>query len=307
VWMAQPKAGSLPETMDTKGARLLNRTCLVTGASRGLGRAVARRFWSEGANLVLPARQPESVASLVADLPAHAEQRLVTLPLDLDDHDSVKSLVPRAMARGVDALSVLVNNAAVLGPIGRVWENDGDAWTAAVTVDLVSPALICGAVVPWMAKRPAGRIINLSGGGATGPRPRFSAYAAAKAGLVRFSEILAEEVKELGITVNCVSPGVMATDMLAAVQRAGAQAAGEKEVDTAQKALGGGDRTMQAAVDLITFLASEASAGITGKLISAVWDKWEELPEHAAELSSSDVFTLRRIAGRDRGLAWCDK
>ena len=80
--MAKPKAGSLPETMDTKGARLSNKTCLVTGASRGLGRAVARRFWSEGASLVLPARQPESVASLVADLPAHVEQRLVALPLD---------------------------------------------------------------------------------------------------------------------------------------------------------------------------------------------------------------------------------
>jgi NAD(P)-dependent dehydrogenase (short-subunit alcohol dehydrogenase family) len=305
--MAQPKAGSLPETMEMKGARLSNKTCLVTGASRGLGRAVARRFWSEGANLVLAARQPESVASVVADLPAPGEQRLAVLPLDLGDHDSVTSLVPRAKARGVDALDVLVNNAAVLGPIGRAWENKAAEWAAAVTVDLVSPALICGAVVPWMARRPGGRIINLSGGGATGPRPRFSAYAAAKAGLVRFSEILAEEVKELGISVNCISPGVMATDMLAAVQRAGAGAAGEKEVGVAQKALEGGDATMQAAVDLIAFLASDASEGITGKLISAMWDKWEEFPEHAAELSSSDVFTLRRIAGRDRGLSWCDK
>ncbi|HLK93302.1 MAG TPA: SDR family oxidoreductase [Polyangia bacterium] len=293
--------------METKGARLSNKTCLVTGASRGLGRAVARRFWSEGASLVLPARQPDSVASLVAELPARAEQRLVALSLDLNDPESVRSLVPRTKAQGVETLAVLVNNAAALGPIGRAWENDGAEWAAAVTADLVSPALICGAVVPWMAHRPGGRIINLSGGGATGPRPRFTAYAAAKAGLVRFSEILAEEVKELGITVNCVSPGVMATDMLAAVQRAGAGAAGEKEVATAQKGLGGGDKTMQAAVDLITFLASDASAGVTGKLISAVWDNWEEFPERAAELSASDVFTLRRIAGRDRGLAWCDK
>jgi hypothetical protein len=99
----------------------------------------------------------------------------------------------------------------------------------------------------------------------------------------------------------------MATDMLAAVRRAGVEAAGEKELGVAQKALEGGDETMQAAVELITFLASDASAGVTGKLISAVWDKWEEFPARATELSSSDVFTLRRIAGRDRGLGWCDK
>jgi NAD(P)-dependent dehydrogenase (short-subunit alcohol dehydrogenase family) len=287
--------------------RLSSKTCLITGASRGLGASVARRFWREGANLVLAVRDPGSVAPLIAELEARPGQASLVIALDLLDADSVKTLVARIATRGIARVDVLVNNAAVLGPIGKSWESAPDEWAAAVTADLVAPSLLSAAIVPWMSRLGGGRIINLSGGGATGPRAGFSAYAAAKAGLVRFSETLAEEVKELGITVNCVAPGVMGTDMLAAIARAGAGAAGDKEIAAAKKGLDGGAETMAAATDLITFLASDASAAVTGKLISAVWDAWGEFPNHAAELRGSDVFTLRRIAGRDRGLPWADK
>jgi NAD(P)-dependent dehydrogenase (short-subunit alcohol dehydrogenase family) len=291
--------------------RLAGKTCLITGASRGLGAAVARRFWREGANLVLAVREPASVASLIEDLGAGAERDVVVVPLDLHDVESVTSLVPRALARGVATIDVLVNNAAVLGPIGKAWESPPREWASAISADLVSPALLCGAVVASMVKASAktsgGKIINLSGGGATGPRPSFSAYGAAKAGLVRFSETLAEEVRDLGISVNCVAPGPMGTDMLAVVERAGAGVAGDKEIAAAKKAREDGDKTLQAAVELIVFLASVESDGITGKLISAVWDNWRDFPAHLRELGSSDVFTLRRLAGRDRGQPWGDK
>jgi NAD(P)-dependent dehydrogenase (short-subunit alcohol dehydrogenase family) len=288
---------------------LSKKTCLVTGASRGLGAALVRRFWSEGASLVLAVRTPASVAALVTELESRASdaQTLVVVALDLLDPDSVRSLVSRTRARGVERIDVLVNSAAVLGPIGGAAENPPDEWASAVTADLISPALICGAIVPWMAGFGGGRIINLSGGGATGPRPGFSAYAAAKAGLVRFSETLAEEVRALGITVNCVAPGVMATNMLAVVEQAGADVAGSKEYAAAKKALEGGDKSLEPGVELITFLASPRSDGITGKLISAVWDNWRDFPNHLGELASSDVLTLRRLAGRDRGLPWTDK
>jgi NAD(P)-dependent dehydrogenase (short-subunit alcohol dehydrogenase family) len=285
---------------------LSNRVCLITGASGGLGQAMARRFWGEGASLVLTVREPASVSTLLAELTPGAGQTVVVLPMDLLDVESVKSLVPRTIERGIEKLDVLVNNAALVGPIGKIWETPPQEWASAISADLVSPALLCGAVVPWMARRGGGKIINLSGGGATGPRPRFSAYGAAKAGLVRFSETLAEEVRELGITVNCVAPGPMGTNMLASVERAGPQVAGEKEYLAAKKALADGERSIQVGVDLISFLASPLSDGITGKLISAVWDNWRDFPKHLAELRASDVFTLRRLAGRDRGLSWCD-
>jgi NAD(P)-dependent dehydrogenase (short-subunit alcohol dehydrogenase family) len=287
--------------------RLARKTCLITGASRGLGASVARRFWREGANLVLAVRDPSSVVALVAELGADAAREVVVVPMDLLDVDSVTSLVPRTLERGVATIDVLVNNAALLGPIGKVWESSPREWASAISADLVSPAILCAAAVSWMAKTSGGKIINLSGGGATGPRPSFSAYGAAKAGLVRFSETLAEEVSDLGISVNCVAPGPMGTDMLAVVERAGARATGDKEHAAAKKAFAQGDETLQAAVELIVFLASAESDGITGKLISAVWDNWRDFPAHLSELGSSDVFTLRRIAGRDRGLPWGDK
>lgn len=256
---------------------------------------------------MLAVRDRAYVAALFSELEAADNQTLVTLSLDLLDSESVRTLVSRAVESGVQKLDVLVNNAAVPGPIGKVWETADMDWQNTITANLVSPALICSSVVPWMAKTGGGRIINLSGGGATGPRPNFSAYATAKAGLVRFSETLAQEVKDSGITVNCVAPGPMGTELLAAVERAGAQVAGDREFIAARSAREAGAKTMQAAVDLIAFLAGAPLDGLTGKLISALWDNWDEFPAHLSGLSTSDVYTLRRVTGRDRGMAGLDK
>jgi 3-oxoacyl-[acyl-carrier protein] reductase len=286
---------------------LAGKTCLVTGASRGLGRSLARRFWIEGASLVLAVRKPDAVADLFSDLAAADGQSSTVVQVDLQSVESAGSLIPRTRAAGIERIDVLVNNAAVLGPIGSAWQSSPRAWNDTIVVNLTSPAIICSSAIPWMAERGGGKIINLSGGGATSPRRNFSAYAAAKAGLVRFSETLAAEAKGMGIAVNCVAPGPMGTDMLATVQEAGAEVASEREVAAAEKALGAGDATLEAATDLIVFLASRKGDRITGKLISALWDRWRDFPDHVEELGSSDVFTLRRIAGRDRGISWSDE
>jgi len=151
--------------------------------------------------------------------------------------------------------------------------------------------------------RRGGSIVNLSGGGATGPRPNFSAYATAKAGLVRFTETLAQEVADLGIRVNAISPGIMATEMLEAVLRAGPQQAGEDYQRMTEVKRNGGQPPERAAA-LAWYLASPASQGITGRLISAIWDPWPELAKHVDELNESDIYTLRRITPEDRGKQW---
>jgi len=286
---------------------LVGKTCLITGASKGLGYRIARRFWSEGASLVLAVRDCQSVSTLVSDMKQLPEQSVVCLAMDLTDLHSVRSLVQRATDSRVDKIDVLVNNAAAIGPIGKAWTAASEDWEAAIIADLIAPAIVCNSVVPLMSRITGGKIINLSGGGASGPRVNFSAYAAAKSGLVRFSETLAEEVRALGISVNCVAPGPLGTDMLAAIVAAGEKAAGEKEFAAAQKALRDSEAAMNKAVELITFLASNRSDGVTGKLISAVWDNWEEFPDHLEEVANSDVYTLRRITGRDRGITWCDR
>jgi 3-oxoacyl-[acyl-carrier protein] reductase len=286
---------------------LVGKTCLVTGASKGLGYRIARRFWKEGASLVLAVRDCQSVSSLVSDLDRLPEQSVVSLAMDLTDLASVRSLISRATNGGIERIDVLVNNAAAIGPIGKASTTPSKDWEDAVIADLIAPAIICNSVIPLMSRFAGGKIINLSGGGASGPRANFSAYAAAKTGLVRFSETLAEEVRDLGISVNCVAPGPLGTDMLAAILNAGEKTAGEKEYAAAKRALEDGEAAMNKAVDLVAFLASHRSDGVTGKLISAVWDNWQEFPDHLQEIAGSDVYTLRRIAGRDRGIAWCDR
>lgn len=186
---------------------------------------------------------------------------------DLLEHEWEQSAVP---------ITGLVNNAAEQGPVGPFAENCLGCWGQTITVDLLAPVYLCQAVLPLMLTKGYGKIINLSGGGATSPRPNYSAYATAKAGLVRFSECLAAELIGKGIDVNCVAPGRMPTRML------------EK-----------GDiphpNAMQRAAELILFLLSDASDGITGRLIAAPWDNWEA-PEFKSQLLDNDqLYTLRRV------------
>lgn len=279
---------------------------LITGASKGLGECLARRFWDAGFNLCLVARIEAGLERIMLSLPTRKGQAVIRLVCDLADPALIAELAAEVKAR-LPRLDVLVNNAAIHGPMGPLWENDFSMWQQAIQVDLLAPVALCRAFVPWMKDTGGGSIINLSGGGATGPRANFSAYATAKAGLVRFSETLAEETKSLGIRVNCIAPGAMKTAMLGEVLNRGVVAAGEREFAIANKVFLEGGASLEKVADLALFLASDASNCITAKLISAVWDDWEHWPEHLDELSSSDAYTLRRIVGRDRGFAWGDK
>jgi 3-oxoacyl-[acyl-carrier protein] reductase len=211
----------------------------------------------------------------------------------------IRSLVPR--------LDVVINNAGIQGAIGPGWENDWAEWLDTLRTNLLAPVVISRLVVPWMIANGGGSIINLSGGGATGPRANFSAYATAKAGLVRFSETLAEELKLHNVRVNCIAPGAMRTSMLQEIVDKGEAAVGDREYSLARRVMTEGGASMDVVAELCQFLASDAARGITGKLISAVWDDWRNWPDHINELSASDVYTLRRIVGRDRGFSWGDK
>jgi 3-oxoacyl-[acyl-carrier protein] reductase len=273
---------------------------LITGASRGLGQAIAREFWKRGASLALVARHRAALEDAAAQLPPSGTQTVEIIPADLSDPGSPAFLTEALRAKW-QRLDALINNAAVTGPIGRVWENDWEEWQRTLQVNLLAPVALCRLAIPWM--RRGGAIVNLSGGGATGPRANFTAYGTAKAALVRFTETLAQEAAPLGIRVNAIAPGAMNTEMLEAVLRAGAGHAGpEYERAVAQKQKGG--QAPDQAAALAWFLASRESEGITGRLISAAWDPWERLAAHAGELGGSDIYTLRRITPEDRGKQW---
>lgn len=292
--------------MGVWGARMNTKFALITGASRGLGERLAYRFWDAGFNLCLIARGKPGLEKVVNALPERKSQQVTPLVCDLSDPALVLEL-PVRVRNCFPRLDVLINNAAIHGPMGPLWENDFPLWQRVIQVDLLAPVALCRAFIPWMKETGGGAIINLSGGGAAAPRVNFSAYATAKAGIIRFSETLAEETKSLKIKVNCIAPGAMKTTLLGEILKEGARTAGEQEFNIANKIFAEGGASMDRVADLALFLASDASKGITGKLISAIWDNWEHWPEHLGELSSSDVYTLRRIIGRDRGFTWGDK
>jgi 3-oxoacyl-[acyl-carrier protein] reductase len=184
---------------------------------------------------------------------------------------------------------------------------DWAQWVRTIEINVLGSVLMCRAVLPSMKEQKRGKIIQLSGGGATNPLPNIGAYAASKAAIVRFAETLAEEVRPFNIDVNAIAPGALNTRMLDEVLEAGPARVGNEFFNRALKQKETGGAGLDAGASLALFLASEASNGVTGKLISAVWDDWAHWPEHLDELRDSDVYTLRRIVGRDRGLTWGDK
>lgn len=286
--------------------KLAGRSAIITGANRGFGLAIARAFVQEGAHVLLCARDGEMLDQVGAELARQApDQRVLTQVCDVSDPLSVKSLIEKGIA-AFGQVQILVNNAGVYGTKGAVDQVDLAEWFAALAINLNGVVLTTAGILPHFRQHGYGKIINISGGGATNPMPFLSAYAASKAAVVRFTESIALEVQEAGIDINAVAPGALATRLLDEVIEAGAEKIGAAFYQRMLKIKAEGGTPMEKGTDLCVFLASAQSDGITGKLISALWDAWATFSDHVDELKQSDVYTLRRIVPKDRGLTWGD-
>ena len=286
---------------------LSGKVAIVTGANQGLGLEIAQKYASSGAHLMLCARNAnllKAATHKVAQL-ARPGQKIVCLAADVSRESEVRRLVADTIDR-LGGCHILVNNAGIYGPKGEIDSIDWGEWIRAIEINLFGSVLMSRAVLPQFRKQNYGKIIQLSGGGASNPMPRLSAYAASKAAIVRYAETLAEEVRGTGIDVNAIAPGALNTRMLDEILAAGPDKVGKDfyERSLQQKKTGGAG--LIKAVNLALFLASSESDGITAKLISAVWDNWLEWPNHLDQLSGSDAYTLRRISGRDRDMKWGD-
>jgi NAD(P)-dependent dehydrogenase (short-subunit alcohol dehydrogenase family) len=272
--------------------RLQDEVAIVTGGGRGIGKSIALTFVRNGAHLVLTSRTLSDLEATAAEAGSMGRQA-IAMKADLSQRQEVEALVDFVLAR-FGRIDILVNNAAVQPPIGPLWENEPDEWLRTVLTNLGGVFLCCRAVIPVMIHQGGGKVINLSGGGATSPRPYFSAYAASKAAVVRLTETLAEELKPFNIQVNAIAPGAVYTKMTREILAAGS-AAGERALAEARR-VQEEKATPEAAAKLALFLASQASDGLTGRLISAVWDDWRSLPSRLEEVMASELYTLRRIA-----------
>jgi NAD(P)-dependent dehydrogenase (short-subunit alcohol dehydrogenase family) len=275
---------------------------VVTGASRGLGRLCARELAAHGADLLLIARDQTTLADVAIEIKVKSPDREVTtLGCDLGGPNAPQQV--REAADQLGRVDILVNNAAIQGPIGPAWEVPWREFEEALRFDFLVPVALCRALIPSMKATGRGWIINISGGGATGPRPMFTAYAAAKTALVRFTETLAIETACDGIRVNAVAPGAFASGITKVVHSS-AENAGEAEAATAQRLLDSDDTAnAEKAARLVVYLTLGEGRDVTGKLISAVWDRWDSLHRYPQVVANKDVFTLRRIVPEERNLS----
>lgn len=287
---------------------LKDRIVLVTGANQGLGLAIAQACLAEGASLMLCARDALRLNEAAGRLKAKAGQGQIVLhhPCDVSAPAEVDHLVAETL-QAFGHLDALVNNAGVYGPLGTIETVDWDDWCQAISINLMGTVYPSRAVLPHMKARRQGKIVNISGGGATNPLPGISAYAASKAAMVRFSETLAVEVKEYGIDVNAVAPGALDTRLLDQVIAAGPEKVGTDFHARMKKIKAEGGTPLSVGASCAAWLASPMADGITGRLIAAVWDPWRDLPAHKADLEGSDIYTLRRIVPKDRGQDWGEK
>jgi NAD(P)-dependent dehydrogenase (short-subunit alcohol dehydrogenase family) len=287
---------------------LTGRGAIVTGASHGLGLAIARAFVDAGASVCVCAREAGPLESARAELAGRAAlgQRVLALSADVSKPDDVARVAAES-CHAFGRVHILVNNAGIYGPMGPIETVPWEDWVRAIEINLFGSVLTCRAMLPHFKQHRYGKIIQLSGGGATNPLPGISAYAAAKAAVVRFVETLALEVRPFSIDVNAIAPGALNTRLLNQVLAAGPARVGDDFHRRARKQKEDGGTPLETGAKLSVYLASAASDGVSGKLISAVWDPWSTLHEHARDLIDTDVYTLRRIVPKDRGMTWGDE
>ncbi|MDF1733417.1 MAG: SDR family oxidoreductase, partial [Minwuia sp.] len=188
-----------------------NRTVLITGASRGIGAAMARGFAAEGANVVLLARSATSLEALAAEIEANGGQALA-IGGDVSVWADVEGAVSQAVAR-FGTLDVLINNAGVIEPIARLADSDPVAWGQAIDINLKGVYHGLRAAIPAMLAAGGGTVINISSGAATSALEGWSHYCASKAGVLSLTACAAKEYGPQGIRVVGLSPGTVATEM----------------------------------------------------------------------------------------------
>lgn len=287
--------------------KLKGRTAIVTGASVGLGAEIADRFAAEGASLMICARnraelkkKQNELSKAYPAIAVHAEA------VDIAKQDDVDRLFAAA-GKVFSKVDILVNNAGVYGPMGNIDENDWDEWQQAIAINLLGTVYCTRKAIQTFKPNRYGKIINLSGGGATSPLPGISSYAASKAAVVRFTETVALEVAEYRIDVNAVAPGALTTRLTDQLLAAGPDKVGSGLYDRMEKIKAEGGTPLKVGADLCVYLASADSDGVTGRLISAPWDPWPFTDEVKRDIATTDIYTLRRIVPDDRGKPWDKK
>ncbi len=273
--------------------RLQDQTIIVTGASRGIGRAVAQRCAAEGARVAIAARSERALQETAKMIHDQGGESLV-VPTDVTNYESIQRLVSITQEHlgGVD---VLANIAGRLDAIGPWWEADPANWWSDVTVNLLGVFHPAHAVMPIMQERKRGRIINMVGGGTRGPFPFASGYACSKAAVTRLTETMAEELSQVDsrVKVFALSPGFVRTRMTE--QFAQTETGRKWMAQLSDRLKAGDDNSPQNAAEIVVEIASGGLDDLHGRYLHAPEDvdRLDSLRQSAAGIVEEDARTLR--------------
>ena len=274
----------------TDRKRLDGRAVLITGGGRGIGRAIAQAYASEGARLALTARTASELEETAQLVKGQSGAEAITIIADVSRREQVDEAVSKTLDH-YGHIDVLVNNAGNIGPVGTVWNNDPDEWARTISVHLMGVFYGCHAVLPSMLEQGSGRIVNMSGVGG----PNTSAYDAAKTAIVNFTENLALELQDTSITVNAISPGSIHTRMWEETRDLALAIGDTATYERGVQVTSGQGASIERAAELAVFLGSDDCGTLSGRLIRAFADRFEEFPQRVDVIMASEAYQLRRV------------
>ena|SRR5947209_13069495 len=250
--------------------KLANRTALITGGGRGIGRAVAFAFAREGASVVVAARTEQEVARVAEEVKAETGARTMYATCDVSDRESVELVLADVRER-IGAIDILVNNAGIAESATLVKTSD-ELWQRHLAINLTGTFYFMRGALPAMVERGWGRIINIASiAGKTGA-PYISAYSASKHGVLGLTRSVALEVASKGVTVNAICPGYVETDMTTRALENIEAKTGRPAADALEaiKRMSPQNRliTPEEVASLALLLASEEGRGINGQAIN---------------------------------------
>ena len=270
--------------------RLDGRAALITGGGRGIGQAIARAYAAEGAKLALAARTDAELQETAAVIREQYGAEVITVLTDVTNRAQVENAVAQTLNR-YGVIDVMVNNAGNTGQIGPLWTLDPDRWANTISVHVLGAYYGCRAAIPPMLERGSGRIVNMSGVGG----PNDTSYDAAKTAIVNLTENLSVELAGTGVTVNAISPGSIHTRMWEEVRDMAYEAGDMEMYEKGVQVTSGGGASIERAAQLAVMLGSDQCGALSGRLIRAALDTFEEIPANIDAIMASDAYLLRRV------------
>ena len=273
---------------------LKDKKILITGGSLGIGLAIAKKCAKEGAKIIIASRNINDLNAALDNLRNISNLDHQVYAMDVSDINAVEEFSSWTKNQ-FGYIDGLVNCAGVYGPIGKSTIVDLLEFKQTIEINFLGAVYMCSKFAPLIKSDTNSKIINISGGGAASPFPNYSAYATSKVALVRFTENLSLELRDERFDINCVAPGFVATRIHNKTLEAGQNLAGEKFYRGTVEQIEKGGVPPEKAADLVSYLLSSGSDGITGKFLSAPWDPWKNMEFQDLLRSDDDVAALRRI------------